>query len=127
MEKMFEYATRKRFRFPFKGLISVEDLWDLSMANLDSIFKTLNALNKVEKNEESLMVTKSEEDSELDMKIEIIRYIYGVKKAEADARKDEKERKERKQQLMAIKAKKQNEALENMSVEDIDKMIAELE
>lgn len=126
MEKMFEYATRKRFRFPFKGLISVEDLWDLSMTNLDSIFKTLNALNKVEKNEESLMVTKSEEDSELDMKIAIIRYIYGVKKAEADARKDEKERKERRQQLMAIKAKKQNEALENMSVEDIDKMIAEL-
>ena len=31
---MFEVATRNKFRFPFKGLISVEDLWELSVDNL---------------------------------------------------------------------------------------------
>ena len=42
MEKIFEYATRNKIRFPFKGMISVEDLWELTPTNLDTIYKTLN-------------------------------------------------------------------------------------
>ena len=34
---MFEIATQKKFRFPFKGQISTEDLWDLTADQLDSI------------------------------------------------------------------------------------------
>ena len=30
---VFEIATRKKYRFPFKGMITVEDLWDLSLQN----------------------------------------------------------------------------------------------
>ena len=56
---MFEVATRNKFRFPFKGLISVEDLWELSVDNLDSIFKSLNSEMKKTK-EESLLSTKQE-------------------------------------------------------------------
>ena len=40
---MFEIAARNKFRFPFKGMISTEDLWDLSVENLDNVFKTLNS------------------------------------------------------------------------------------
>ena len=35
--ELFEIATRKKYRFPYKGLISVEDLWDLSMRELVAI------------------------------------------------------------------------------------------
>lgn len=42
VENIFEFATRNKVRFSFKGLISVEDLWDLSLTNLDSIYKELN-------------------------------------------------------------------------------------
>lgn len=47
--KLFETATRNKMRFPFRGMISVEDLWDLSLTNLDSVFKTLNAEAKNQK------------------------------------------------------------------------------
>lgn len=124
-KNLFELATRNKIRFPFKGLISVEDLWDLSLTNLDSVFKVLNAEVK-KSEEESLLNTKSKEDEELSNKIEIVKYIVGVKLAEKEAKEDEKKNREMKQRLLAIKAKRQNEALENLSDEDLDRAIAEL-
>ena len=47
--------------FEIKGMISSEDLWDLSVENLDNVFKTLNSEMKKTK-EESLLSTKSKDD-----------------------------------------------------------------
>ncbi len=125
MGNIFEFATRNKLRFPFKGNISVEDLWDLSLTNLDEVFRALNA--KVKKvNEESLLASKSKEDEVLDIQIEIVKYIFLTKKEEADARVLEKEKKEKLQKLLKIKEQKQNQALMDMSVEDLDKEIAKL-
>lgn len=122
---LFEVATRNNYQFPFRGLINVIDLWDLSLTNLDSVFKVLNAeVKKFE--EESLLNTKTKEDEEISNKIEIVKYIVGVKLAEKEAKEDEKKNREMKQRLLAIKAKRQNEALENLSDEDLDRAIAEL-
>ena len=122
---LFEVATRNNYQFPFRGLINVIDLWDLSLTNLDSVFKILNAEVK-KSEEESLLNTKSKEDEELSNKIEIVKYIVGVKLVEKEAKEDEKKNREMKQRLLAIKAKRQNEALENLSDEDLDRAIAEL-
>lgn len=122
---LFEVATRNNYQFTFRGLINVIDLWDLSLTNLDSVFKVLNAEVK-KSEEESLLNTKSKEDEELSNKIEIVKYIVGVKLAEKEAKEDEKKNREMKQRLLAIKAKRQNEALENLSDEDLDRAIAEL-
>ena len=122
MEKLFEIATRKKLRFPFKGQITVEDLWDLKPENLDSIYKTLNAENKKEQSEESLMVTKRPE-SDLDVQIEIVRYIFTVKMQEINDRIQEKERADQKRRLLAIYAQKENEEIAKMSKEDLKKMI----
>lgn len=122
---LFEVATRNNYQFPFRGLINVIDLWDLSLTNLDSVFKVLNAEVK-KSEEESLLNTKTKEDEEISNKIEIVKYIVGVKLAEKEAKEDEKKNREMKQRLLAIKAKRQNEALENLSDEDLDRAIAEL-
>ena len=124
-EKLFESATRSKMRFPFKGMISVEDLWDLSLTNLDSVFKTLNAEVK-KSEEESLLNTKSKEDEELSNKIEIVKYIVSVKLDEKKKREDAKKNAEMRQRLLEIKAKRQDAKLENMSDEDLDKALAEL-
>lgn len=123
--KLFETATRNKMRFPFRGMISVEDLWDLSLTNLDSVFKTLNAEAK-KSEEESLLETKFKENEELFNKIEIVKYIVNIKLEEKKTRENARKNAEMKQRLLEIKAKRQDAALENMSDEDLDKMLAEL-
>ena len=128
MEKtinLFEIATRKKFRFPYKGMISVEDLWDLSVNNLDTVFKALNAESK-QANEESLLATKSAEDTILDMKINIVKHIVNVKLAEANERQLAAAKREQKRKLEELIANKQDEALQNKSVEDLQEMLAAL-
>lgn len=122
---LFEVATRANYQFPFRGMINVIDLWDLSLTNLDSVFKALNAEAKKHE-EESLLNAKSKEDEEISNKIWIIKYIVSVKLAEKKAREDDKKNAEMKQKLLEIKAKRQDAALENMSDEELDKALAEL-
>lgn len=123
---LFEVATRERYIFPFRGMIDVSDLWDLSLTNLDSVFKTLNAEAK-KSEEESLLETKSKENEELSNKIEIVKYIVSIKLEEKKTRENARKNAEMKQRLLEIKAKRQDAALENMSDEDLDKMLAELD
>ncbi len=122
---MFEIATRTKMRFPFKGMISVEDLWDLSVKDLDTIFKTLNAQIK-KSQEESLLVTKTEEDEVLSTQIEIVKYIVAVKLAEAEKVKQSKAVKEQKQKIMEILSAKEDEDLHNKSVDELKAMLDNL-
>jgi hypothetical protein len=122
MAEMFEKASRMKLDFPFKGSCSVEDLWDLSVTDLDSIYKTLNAERKAEK-EESLLNAKTDESSEVDLQIDIVKHIVEIKLAEADERKTAGEKRIEKQKLLAILALKKAEALSSLSEEEIQKRI----
>lgn len=123
---IFEYATRNKIRFPFKGMISVEDLWDLSLTNLDSIYKTLNKQVK-QSEEESLLSVKVSTNTELETQIAIVKHIVSVKLTEQEAREKASAKKAQKQKIMSIIATKENEALQNSSIDDLKKMLDELD
>lgn len=123
---IFEYASRYKFRYPYKGLITTEDLWDLAPAQLDIIFKALNKDVKVVQ-EESLLDKVANADKEVLMKIEIVKHIFNVKAAEQQAAKDAVAKAAKKQMIMGVLARKRETAIENMSEEDLQKMLAELE
>lgn len=124
-ENLFEGAVRAKYRFPYKGLISVEDLWDLSLQDLDRVFKALNAEAK-QTQEESLLKTRDSKEEVLDRKIEIIKHIVSVKQAEALAVKEAADKKAQKQRILEIIAKKEDDSLQNMSLEDLKKMAESL-
>ena len=126
MEKnLFEIATRNRYRFNYKGVMTVEDLWSLRVEDLDAIFKMLNRQKKTA-DEDSLLATKSAEDQDLANKIEIVRYIVSVKLAEAAERVSAAEKKAQRDKIMEIVAKKKDKALEDMGIEDLMKKLEEL-
>ena len=125
VENIFEYATREEMRFPYKGMQSVEDLWQLSVKELDSIYKTLNKQVK-QSEEESLLSTKASVDTELEVQIAIVKHIVSVKLAEKEAAEKASAKKAQKQKIMSIIATKQDEALQNSSIDDLKKMLDEL-
>ena len=126
MLDMFEIATRRKYRFQFNGSLTVEDLWDLFPESLDKIFKNLNAQRK-QTQEESLLASKTKEDEDLMLKIEIVKYIVEVKLAEKEARAKAKEVKEQKQKIMAILDEKKDKALHDMTTEQLEAMLKGLE
>ena len=123
--KMFEVAVRNKFRFPFKGVISVEDLWDLSVQQLDGIFKTLKSQEK-KAQEESLLNTRTPEDEALKTKIDIIRYIVTVKLDEAKQAEHAKENRDQKQKILGILAEKQDADLRSKTPEELQAMLNQL-
>lgn len=125
-DKMFEIAVRSKMRFPYKGQISVEDLWDLDVNALDGVFKTLNSKVKVSQ-EESLLQTRSKESEELMLQIEIVKHIVSVKLAEAEARKNAEVNRAKRQQILGILADKQESDLKNKTPEELQAMLAALE
>ena len=127
INELFIAATQQKFRFPFtKGVATVEDLWDLNVRDLDGIYKTLNAQKK-QNNEESLLATKTKEDTVLDAKIEIIKYIVAYKQAEAEKRLARAAQREQKARIAEILADKQDEALRGKSVEELTAMLEGME
>ncbi len=123
--KMFEVAVRNKYRFPFRGYISVEDLWDLSVQQLDSIFKTLKSQEK-KVQEESLLDTPTPEDEALNTKIDIVRYIVEVKLAEVKKAERAKETRDQKEKILGILAEKQDADLRNKTPEELRAMLEQL-
>ena len=114
---IFEQAARGKYRFPFRGLCTVEDLWDLNVNNLDAVYKELNK-QKRNNNEDSLLET-SNEDTRLNDMIEIVKHVVSVKQKEKADRILEKERKERNQMIMDIIKDKEYEDLKSKSISEL--------
>lgn len=122
VETMFETASRRKYRFPFHGSINTEDLWDLSVQNLDLVFKALNAQVK-QSSEESLLQTKNPASQQLETQIAIVKHIVSVKLTEAETRRLASENAQKKQRIMEIISSKQDEELHSKSIEELSKML----
>lgn len=121
MENLFIKATRQGYRWEYKGLRNVEDLWKLSGVQLDEIYKVLRKEIK-ESAEESLLAKKNAKISMIEDMAEIVKYILTVKVNEAEMATKAVANKQQKAMIDDIIAQKKNVALANMSIEELEKM-----
>ena len=132
INEIFVKATRGKYRYSFKGLISTEDLWDLTLANLKIIYTGVKEELSIVKVDDDLFADTSLDKKtaakieELENQLEILKYIVTTKKEEEAARKKSAENAALKKKLTAILADKQEDALKNLSEEELLKRIAEL-
>lgn len=125
MENMFEKGLRSKVRFNYRGMCTIEDLYDLTRSNLNGIFVALKKQQN-DKQAESLLNKKTKEDELLDLKIAIVKHVFEVKSQEMEERRQAAQKAALKQKLLGIKADRQDAALDKLSDEDLNKMISEL-
>ncbi|MBR5503127.1 MAG: hypothetical protein IKV87_01575 [Methanobrevibacter sp.] len=119
MTNIWIEGLKNKYRFEFRGLISIEDLFDLSLENLDIIYKNL-------KKEENDLQADSLLDSvdnplikENQIKIEIVKSIFNMKQIEIDNIEKAMVNKARKEKILAIIENKQDQELTEKSIEEL--------
>jgi len=122
---MFEQASKMKLRFTTpKGLINVEDIWDLPLESLDDLAKGLNRSIK-ESDEESFIVKKTKANNRLNLQFEIVKYIIKDKLEAIEALENRLANKARKEKIMNIISEKEDNSLKNKSVAALKKMLDE--
>ena len=130
---IFEQAIRSKLRFSTtKGLLTVEDLWDLPLVSMSGAQVNLDDLARVayKEMEESAcrsFVQKASKISETaKLKFDIIKHIIDVRLAERDAAIERSEKAVKKQRILELIATKEDESLAGKSLEELQKLAGEL-
>lgn len=121
---IFFNALKQNYRFSYKGTLTTEDLFDLSVESLDDIYKNLKKLQK-EADEDSLLVKAKKEDNILAEKIAIVRAIVEDKMIEKERARNAAKKRAQNQRILEIMADKQDAALRDKSIEELQAMLAE--
>lgn len=127
---IFEYASRNKVRFTTsKGVITTEDLWDLSLESLNSIAKSLNKKIKEMNDEEDFInkSSKSKEDTVTQVAFEIVKHIINVKLKEREDRLAKKEKAEKRERLRKALEEAEDNDLKSKSVDELRKMLDKLD
>ncbi len=124
---MFEKATRLKLRFETtRWTISVEDLWDLSLTDLDAVAISLHKLLRQADGTVSFVTPVAPSNDVLQLKFDIVKHVLDLRVKERDEAKMANERANKKQQLLEILSRKENAALEGKSSEELTAMINSL-
>jgi len=124
---MFEKAARLKLRFgSYKGMLNAEDLWDLTLQELDDIYKRVNTQLKI-LSEDSLLEDRTDTTREyIELKWDIVKRVFAVKQLEQEEREAEVEKAAKKQRLLEIIANKQDEKYQDMTEAELTNLVAEL-
>lgn len=124
---MYRKALRTKLRFSTtKGKLTTEDLFDLSLIDLNNLAIALDKkLSEIPRKSFISDITPDTQEDEL--RFNIVKDVITLKLAERNAAQNAKAKAAEKAQLLEVLHRKKNEALENLSVAEIEAKLAELE
>lgn len=129
IDNLFEKALRNKVTFNFKGTISLYDLWDLKLEEIDSLYRTLSKEAKATESEgEGLLATRTTKaNAAIKLKLDILKYVFETLRAENEKKEKSAERKRKSQELLALISEKEGDALKGKSVEELRAEFAALQ
>lgn len=123
---IFKEAVKAKIRFNTKqGLLSTEQLFELSLTRLAIIVRNLKKeISKDSDDELSFLdETSKPVDATAQLRFDVAKAIYLDKKAERDAIQTSAAKKEHNEKILALIAKKQEGELEGKSVKELTDML----
>ena len=125
-EELVQKAVRKKLRFVTnKGEISVEDLYDLTLDELNETAKYYNRQVKLVEEEDFLKETNVTNTDTL-LRFNIVIHVLNTKKQEQADRIKAAENRETKEKLMEALVRKEDEELDGMTKKQLEKAINKL-
>lgn len=130
-DKLFEKATRKRYRFEsMQGSLTCEDLWSLPLltkgtgACLNDIAIVLD--RSISRSETKNFVNAEQiADQELIDKLEIVKHVIAYKKANALTAARALATRQRNQRILEIIARKEDDELSDKSLDELKALMEE--
>lgn len=126
----FALAAKNKLRFSTsRGQLSTEDLYDLSLKDLDRLAVGIDSEIGTDRktflaNADSTPVSKARVENEL--RLEILKAVIEDKQADNAAKRAAAEKKSRVEFLKNLREKKEIDKLETLSIEEIDAQLAAL-
>lgn len=123
-DNIFITALAQKLRFPYKGSISTEDLFSLGLTELDTLYKNLK--NESDKLSGTGLIKKVNPAAKtLELQIAVVMDVFNYKQKEIAAKKTATEARQKNARIRELIAKKKEAALENMGIEDLEKLLTE--
>lgn len=122
---MYKKANKFKLRFQTsKGLLSAEQLEDLSQVELANSIKAVKKiLKKTDDDELSFLEDTKTVDVENQLRFDILKDIYLTKQKETEERRVAAENKVNNEKIIALIAEKREEKLKNLPEEDLLKLL----
>lgn len=119
----FKLATQQKLRFQTsKGSLSTEQLWDLSLTDLDALAVSLEIEHK-ESGKKSFLAKTSVKDKTAKLRFDVVIDILNTKVAEQEAATEALEIKEHNKKIIELIAEKQDESLKGKSIKQLEAML----
>lgn len=131
---IFEQASRLKLRFATtRGELAVEDLWSLPLTsdtrvNLDALARAVNRqIRERNADDESFVTPVRKAGDTLDLQLEILKHVIAARLAENQAKTARQARAEERATLQALLDKKQGEALNALTEDEVKARLAALD
>lgn len=119
----FKLASQQKLRFQTnRGSLSTEQLWDLSLEDLDTLAVALEVQHK-ESGKKSFLVKKSEKDKIAKLRFDVALDVLTTKVEEAQALAEAQEIKKHNEKIITLISEKQDESLKGKSIRELEKML----
>ena len=126
---MYKEAAKQKLRFDTpRGILSVEQLFDLSLTDLTTTIKKVNEIVKKENavdNDLAFLENDNMVESQNVLRFKILKDIYMTRKEEREADKLAADKKKRREYIAGLIAQKKDEELKGKSIEELEKMLNE--
>lgn len=119
---IYAKALKRKVRFQYKGLLSAEDLFDLTFEELDVLYKQLGEKLKTLSGD-SLLTKENSEIEELRLQLALVKDVFEIKDADRKALEEKLAKSEKKQQILSIINEKKNAELYDKSIEELEDML----